>query len=292
LSDPDGQRLFDTAIPEPPGAGLRSGPGIGRSLTLKLIAAAAAVLLCGLSVSVPATVPGDNGARPDRKIPQARDGDGGRPAARPSEWSARDKRALEALVVRTSKRYGVERALVSAIIAAESAFDPHAVSHAGAIGLMQVMPATAAEYGVTDARHLFDPAVNVRTGVRHLKRLLDKYNNDYGRAIMAYNAGEGVVDRTNSNVTYLETLNYTEAVIRNYRRNGGNAPTQGALIKVAFLRRLTNPDRARHLLRQYLKLSLPAVKTLSTLSLGDVDPGLRDVLPDSKPMVVQGPQER
>jgi len=292
LSDPRGQCLFDAVVPKRPSAARRSEPKLRRAPTRKLITASAAVLLGGLSVAVSATVPGDNGARPDPKIPQARDGDAGVLEARPNERSVRDKQALEALIVRTSKRYGVERALVNAIIAAESAFDSRAVSRAGAIGLMQVMPATAADYGVTDARRLFDPAVNVRTGVRHLKRLLEKYNNDYGRAIMAYNAGEGVVDRTDSNVNYHETLNYTEAVIRYYRRNGGNAPTQGALIRVAVLRRLTNPDQARRLLRRYLKLSLPAVKTLSTLSLGDVDPGLRDVLPDSKPMVVRRPQER
>ncbi len=200
---------------------------------------------------------------------------------------AANRRALDVLIERTAETYDVELALVRAVIAAESAYDPSAVSAAGAIGLMQVMPTTAADYGVADARRLFDPAANVKTGVRHLKRLLGKYNNDYGRAIMAYNAGEGVVDRTNSQVTYLETLNYTEAVIRHYRRNGGTEPTESALRKVALLRRMTNTAHAQRLLRQYLDLSLPSVKMPSTLSLRDLDPGLRDPLPQRRPMAVR-----
>ena len=123
-----------------------------------------------------------------------------------------------------------------AVVSAESAYNPKAVSSAGAIGLMQVMPATAGDYGVSDSSALFDPRVNVSTGVRHLKRLLRKYRNDYGRVIMAYNAGEGVVDRTDSNVTYAETLSYTEAVVRRYRKLGGTQPTDAVLRKVSALR--------------------------------------------------------
>ena len=131
---------------------------------------------------------------------------------------------VTALIPAVASRYGVEEALVRAVVAAESNYNAHAVSSAGAVGLMQLMPATAADYGISSVDALFDPQTNLRTGTRHLKRLLNKYNNDYGRVIMAYNAGEGVVDRTNSQVTYLETLNYTEAVINNYRRQGGVHP--------------------------------------------------------------------
>jgi hypothetical protein len=178
----------------------------------------------------------------------------------------------------------VEVALVHAVVAAESAYNPNALSHAGAVGLMQVMPATAADYGVVGAEALFDPSVNIKTGVRHLKRLLDKYGNDYGRAIMAYNAGEGVVDRTNSNVTYAETLDYTDAVIRHYRRNGGTQPTDEAVHKVATLRRLSYSGKARRLLKKYLDPALLSLKVRPTLSLDYLDPLNHRAGPESKPM--------
>jgi soluble lytic murein transglycosylase-like protein len=145
------------------------------------------------------------------------------------------------MITEVAKQYGVERALVQAVVAAESNYNAHAVSPVGAVGLMQVMPATAGDYGIGSTQALFDPKTNLKTGTRHLKRLLRKYDNDYGRVIMAYNAGEGVVDRTNSNVTFLETLDYTEAVINNYRRNGGVQPTKAALVKVRSLRACVTP---------------------------------------------------
>lgn len=131
------------------------------------------------------------------------------------------KKQINTLVSKTAKRYKVELALVKAIVMAESAYNAHAVSPKGAIGLMQIMPATAADYGIDNPSDLFDAHINVNTGVRHLKRLLRKYKNNYGRVIPAYNAGEGVVDRTNNNVTYDETIKYTAVTIRNYRRYGG-----------------------------------------------------------------------
>jgi hypothetical protein len=196
------------------------------------------------------------------------------------------KKKLKPLIDRTAKRYGVERELVHAVVAAESAYNAHAVSRAGAIGLMQVMPMTAADYGVTNASALFDPKINVNTGTRHLKRLLRKYKNDYGRTIMAYNAGEGTVDRTNSNVTYAETLNYTAAVIRNYRRNGGKKPTEDALKKVAMLKKMTISGKGRRLMKKYLDPSLLSLSVRTTLPLRYLDPGLHRAGPDSRPMIV------
>jgi hypothetical protein len=154
------------------------------------------------------------------------------------------KSRLKPLIEDAAQQYGVEQTLVHAVIAAESAYNSNAVSRAGAIGLMQVMPATAADYGVTDPNALFDPKVNIKTGTRHLKRLLDKYGNDYGRAIMAYNAGEGVVDRTGSNVRYPETLDYTETVVRRYRKFGGRRSTEATRKQIAGLRR-TNAGSKR-----------------------------------------------
>ena len=87
-----------------------------------------------------------------------------------------------------NERYGLDPTLVTAMIWVESRGRPWARSPKGALGLMQVMPKTAADYGVKDAAALFDPAINVKTGTRHLKRLLNKYKKDYGRTIMAYNS--------------------------------------------------------------------------------------------------------
>lgn len=202
------------------------------------------------------------------------------PPDRPRPSRAQVKSAIK----RVALQHGVEEALVRAVVAAESNYNAHAVSRAGAVGLMQLMPATAADYGVSSAQALFDVETNLRTGTRHLKRLLRKYGNDYGRVIMAYNAGEGVVDRTNSRVTYLETLNYTEAVIRNYRRFGGTAPTQAALTQVYALRGVRSTGRARRLLKKFLDPSLLSLKVKPTLNVHYLDPSLHDVGPETKPM--------
>ncbi|WP_243651633.1 lytic transglycosylase domain-containing protein [Thiobaca trueperi] len=208
-----------------------------------------------------------------------------RPAQAAPPSQPRPSRAqVKAMIPDVARRYGVEESLVHAVVAAESNYNAHAVSHAGAVGLMQVMPATAADYGVSSADALFDPETNLRTGTRHLKRLLNKYKNDYGRVIMAYNAGEGVVDRTNSQVTYLETLNYTEAVINNYRRQGGTAPTQTALKQVRALRGVRNPGQARRLMKKYLDPSLLSLKVKPTLDVRLLNPALHDVGPESRPM--------
>jgi soluble lytic murein transglycosylase-like protein len=199
---------------------------------------------------------------------------------------------VKAMIPAVAKRHGVESALVQAVVAAESNYNAHAVSRAGAIGLMQLMPPTAADYGVTSVDDLFDPKINLNTGTRHLKRLLGKYNNDYGRVIMAYNAGEGVVDRTNSQVTYLETLNYTEAVINYYRGNGGTQPTQAALTQVRQLRGTRDLRSARRLMKKYLDPSLLSLKVKPTLDLRRLNPALHEVGPESKPMFELGSSSR
>ena len=100
--------------------------------------------------------------------------------------------------------------LVRALIQAESAFNPRAVSPKGALGLMQLMPATAAEYGVVDA---FNPVENVRAGVKYLKRLLDTYDGNVELALAAYNAGPGAVKKYGGKVPpYRETKNYVARI--------------------------------------------------------------------------------
>ncbi|WP_242467531.1 lytic transglycosylase domain-containing protein [Thiocapsa imhoffii] len=133
------------------------------------------------------------------------------------------RQELVSLVERLAARHGLDLDLVHAVIRAESAYNPNAVSHAGAVGLMQVMPATAADYGVHSVDALFDPKINLETGMRHFKRLLDKYGS-IGHAVMAYNAGEGALERSGGFVTYAETQRYTHGVVVSYLNKKGVRP--------------------------------------------------------------------
>ncbi len=108
---------------------------------------------------------------------------------------------------------GVDPALVRAIIRAESNFDRRAISRKGAQGLMQLMPGTAGQYAVGNA---FDPAENIRGGVRHLRSRQDRFPGQLHLAIAAYNAGEGAVSRHKGVPPYAETRQYVARVLRHY----------------------------------------------------------------------------
>ena len=112
-------------------------------------------------------------------------------------------------VAAAAREFGVEEAIVRAVMHAESAFNPNAISRAGAQGLMQLMPATAERFGVTDA---FDPGQNIRGGVRYLAWLLRRFNGDLTLAAAGYNAGEGAVDRHGGVPPYRETQTYVQRV--------------------------------------------------------------------------------
>ena len=125
---------------------------------------------------------------------------------------------IDRLVDANAARSGVDRALISAIIANESAFDPNATSAAGAEGLMQLMPQTAAALGVTNA---YDPAENVRAGTQYLRGLLDRFGN-VELAVAAYNAGPAAVLRYGGVPPYRETQAYVQNVMSAYRSQLGN----------------------------------------------------------------------
>ena len=123
---------------------------------------------------------------------------------------------LDAVVDRFSAELGLPPALVHSVIAAESAYDPQAVSSKGAVGLMQLMPETARELNVTDRR---DPSENVRGGTTYLKQLLDRYagsRDSLLRALAAYNAGPARVDAYNGLPPYNETRAFVRRVIERF----------------------------------------------------------------------------
>ena len=107
--------------------------------------------------------------------------------------------------------HGVSPALVEAVVATESGFEPAAVSPKGAGGLMQLMPSTASALGVVDR---FDPRESIRGGVRHLRYLLERYRGSVVLALAAYNAGEGAVDTHRAIPPYPETQRYVQRVLR------------------------------------------------------------------------------
>jgi soluble lytic murein transglycosylase-like protein len=118
---------------------------------------------------------------------------------------------FEPLIREAADAHGVDPHLVRAVIRAESEFDPRAVSRAGAQGLMQLMPSTSRELGVTDP---FDPRQNVFGGVRYLRRLLQRHGGDVGLAVASYNAGPTRVSRYKGIPPFRETRGYVRKVRR------------------------------------------------------------------------------
>lgn len=128
--------------------------------------------------------------------------------------------AFASEIAAAAQRWQVDPALVRAVIHAESAFNPEAISRVGAQGLMQLMPATAGDYGVTDA---FDVRQNIDAGTAHLAGLLTRYRGDVRLATAAYNAGEGAVERYGGIPPFAETRVYVERVGILHRRYRGES---------------------------------------------------------------------
>jgi len=121
---------------------------------------------------------------------------------------------FDKLIVEAARHFDVDAALVSAVIKAESDYNPRETSHKGARGLMQLMPATATRFGVTNS---FDPVANVYGGTRYLRWLLETFEGNADLAVAAYNAGEGNVWKYNGVPPFRETVNYVKRIAKHVR---------------------------------------------------------------------------
>lgn len=119
------------------------------------------------------------------------------------------------IIIGAARKHDVDAALVSAVIKAESDYNPRTVSHKGARGLMQLMPATAKRFGVTNS---FDPEENIYAGTKYLRWLLNKFDGNADLAVAAYNAGEGNVGKYNGVPPFRETVNYINRIARHIRK--------------------------------------------------------------------------
>ena len=122
---------------------------------------------------------------------------------------------IDQLVSANSATFNVDPNLVKAIIANESGFNAHATSSVGAQGLMQLMPGTASGLGVSNS---YDPAQNVWGGTKYIKGLLDRFGGDMRKAVAAYNAGPGAVEKYGGVPPYAETQNYVQNVLASYEK--------------------------------------------------------------------------
>ena len=119
------------------------------------------------------------------------------------------------IILKAAGTFGVDRALIKAVIHAESGFDPNAVSSKGARGLMQIMPKNDVALEISNP---FDPAQNIMGGTQYLKRMLTRYNEKLSLALAAYNAGPSAVDKYNNIPPYEETRTYVQRVMALYSR--------------------------------------------------------------------------
>jgi len=136
------------------------------------------------------------------------------PPASQSESKPEPQPTTREMITDAARRSGLPPELVHGVVAAESAYRANAVSRKGAMGLMQLMPSTARSYGADPA----DPKQNVAAGTQYLRELLLKYNGHVTRALAAYNAGPGAVDRYHGVPPYRETRAYVARVIRQYQK--------------------------------------------------------------------------
>lgn len=131
---------------------------------------------------------------------------------KPNTSETSQQNSFSDIIQEASKKHDINPALIEAVIKVESGFNAGAVSHAGAQGLMQLMPETAASLGVSDS---FDPQQNINGGARYLKEMMDTFG-DVKTALAAYNAGPGAVKEHGGIPPYKETQNYVPRVLEEF----------------------------------------------------------------------------
>ncbi len=136
-----------------------------------------------------------------------------------------NRKRFSSKIAEVASRYQVPEALLHAVITIESAYDPNAVSRAGAVGLMQLMPATAQRYGVANRQ---DPTANLTGGTRYLKDLLVRFDSNLELALAGYNAGENAVEKFGNRIPpFAETQSYVRKVLQLYSQQFAE-PSDGA----------------------------------------------------------------
>ena len=151
-------------------------------------------------------------------------------------YAGSSRSELRSLIQQVSLEQGIDPALIDAVVRVESGYNPRAVSPKGAMGLMQLMPATARRLRVDDP---FDPEQNVRGGVREFSRLVDRYSGNLGLALAAYNAGEGAVTKYSGIPPYRETRSYVARIMQLYT---GRAYSIGTRLRTRVPVRLVRDD--------------------------------------------------
>lgn len=199
----------------------------------------------------------------DTNVHEYRNWGGGEAAVLPSY--SRNRNAYDDLITSAANKFGIEQGLVKAIMHTESGFNPRARSPVGAQGLMQLMPATARRFLVTDS---YDPTQNIHGGVKYLNFLMKRYKNNYQLAIAAYNAGEGNVDKYRGIPPFRETQDYVKRVmsrLNNLYNNGinvtGSNPSRHRELNV---RSVSNP------VITYTNLDGSATASYTSLGSSDV----------------------
>ncbi|MGL4367176.1 MAG: lytic transglycosylase domain-containing protein [Brevinemataceae bacterium] len=140
---------------------------------------------------------------------------GAMPSAQPKPYLSKqtNPETWDNIIKAASQEFNIDKELIHSVIKTESLYNPSAVSRAGAKGLMQLMPETAQDLGITD---IFDPEQNIYGGTKYLRQMLDKYQGNLVKALAAYNAGPAAVDRNNGVPPYKETQEYIPKVLNDY----------------------------------------------------------------------------
>jgi len=207
-------RVFARAIPLAVAAVLVSGAAPAQAQIRKLVEANGKIVFVNADDNTPArrtrgAITNSNSALAAAARAEHADSAGNSD----TRYRVLSRAEIDKYVDEMAKKHNVDPALIRAVIAAESGYNPAATSPKGAQGLMQLMPGTAQQLGVHDA---YNAKQNLDAGVRYLRALLDKYNGDLDKALAAYNAGEGAVARAGGVPRIRETQDYVRRVTDNY----------------------------------------------------------------------------